>query len=186
VRRLVAFLSLAACALGCSAPAGSTYTPSSLPETTTFPYVAEFMVHRCGTLDCHGSVYRNLRVYGDEGLRYSTSDSASDIPCVPAGTTDAEVGQDYLSIVGLEPETMNAVVSDHGADPQRLTLIAKPLGIEEHKGGTLFHVGDDEYTCMTSWLAGKTNTAACLNAMPAMICGEAASSTFDGGAGSSP
>ena len=178
MRRAALLLLLATCAGACSPASGATYTPSSVPETKTFPYVAEFMVHRCGTLDCHGSVYRNLRVYGDEGLRFSTSDQ----PCVPAGTTGAEVEQDYLSIVGLEPETMNAVVSDHGEDPQRLTLIAKPLGIEEHKGGTIFQVGDDAYTCMTSWLAGKTDTSACLGAMPAMICGEPAASSFDGGA----
>jgi hypothetical protein len=164
--------------VACSAPSASVYTPTALPDPSTFPYVAEYMVHRCGTLDCHGSAYRNLRVYGDEGVRFS----ARDRPCVPAGTTDAELGQDYDSVVGLEPETMSAVVADHGADPERLTLVAKPLGIESHKGGTVFQQGDDGYSCMTSWLAGTTDTAACLRALPATICGLPARSAFDGGA----
>jgi len=168
---------LLACAPACSPPdAAATVTPT-VPSQQGFPYVAELMVHRCGTLDCHGSVYRNLRVYGDEGLRFS----ASDQPCVPAGTSSAEVGQDYESIVDLEPEAMSEVVMDHGADPERLTLIAKPLGIESHMGGTLFQTGDDTYTCLTSWLAGDTNTTSCLAALPASVCGVPTRDSIDAG-----
>ena len=161
---------------GCSS-AEAVYTPTALPDAKAFPYVAEYMEHRCGSLDCHGSVARNLRVYGDEGLRLLPSHR----PCVPVGTTDAEVAEDYASIVGLEPETLNAIVADRGANAARLTLIAKPLGLEEHKGGTLFHVGDDGYVCMTSWLSGVTDKARCLGAMPKRTCGAPTSATFDGG-----
>jgi hypothetical protein len=168
----------AALLVGCSAPSGSVYTPSALPEASDFPYVAEFMVHRCGTLDCHGSLYRNLRVFGDEGLRFSSADR----PCIPTYTTATEILEDYDSIVGLEPETMSAVVGDHGADPERLTLIAKPLGIEAHKGGMIFQQGEPGYACMTSWLSGKTDTTACLAAMPDTICGASTTLAVDAGA----
>ena len=92
------------------------------PPAASFPYVAEVMVHRCGTLDCHGSVNRNLRVYGDEGLRpYAPhANPAAPRPCIPAETTGAEVAQDYESVIALEPESMSAVVADHGANPERL------------------------------------------------------------------
>lgn len=169
---------LAMSCVGRSPPdVGAVETPA-LPTQQGFPYVAQLMEHRCGTLDCHGSVYRNLRGYGDEGLRLA----ASNQPCVPAGTTAAEVAQDYESIVDLEPETMSQVVAEQGADPDRLTIIAKPLGIESHMGGTVFQVGDDTYTCLTSWLAGQTNTGACLAGLPTTVCGLPAPSSFDAGA----
>lgn len=164
--------------VGCSAPSNAVYAPTALPDAAAFPYVAEVMVLRCGTLDCHGSVSRNLRVYGDEGLRFS----ASDRPCAPTSTTGDEVAQDYDSVVGLEPETMSEVVADHGANPERLTFIAKPLGIEGHKGGTVFQVGDDTYRCLTSWLAGATETSACLAAMPETVCGLSPTASVDAGA----
>lgn len=175
-------------AVGCSPPADSRYTATALPDPKTFSYVAQYMVYRCGTLDCHGSLYRNLRVFGDEGLRYvppGTPDGAAlPSPCVPKRTTDAEIHQDYLSLIGLEPETLNAVVADHGANPGRLSLIAKPLGIEEHKGAAIFKEGDDGYVCMVSWLSGTTDTARCVSAMTpstGTICGLSPAQSFDAG-----
>jgi len=164
--------------VACSVPPpDATVTQSLLPDPVSFPYVGELLEHRCGTLDCHGSVYRNLRIYGDEGLRYS----AEDRPCVPAETTPAEFGQDYGSVVGLQPEVMEAVMADHGADPERLDLLAKPLGLEAHMGLTLITTGDDQYVCITSWLAGHTEEAACLRALPPTICSLAPTSLFDAG-----
>jgi len=166
--------------LGCSVPASDArVTEAPLPDTVTFPYVGELLVVRCGTLDCHGSAYRNLRVYGDEALRYSSADR----PCVPKNTTSAEFTQDYDSAVGLQPEILNQVMADHGADPERLDLLSKPMGIDAHKGLTLIKTGDDSYVCITSWLAGHTNKAACLQAMTlpsGTICGESPSSLFAG------
>jgi len=166
--------------LGCSVPASDArVTETQLPDTVTFPYVGELLVVRCGTLDCHGSVYRNLRVYGDEGLRYSSADR----PCVPKETTPAEFTQDYDSVVGLQPEILNQVMADHGANPERLDLLAKPMGLDAHKGLTLITAGDDKYTCITSWLAGSTDKAACLQAITlpsGTICGESPSSLFTG------
>jgi hypothetical protein len=178
LRRLFSLTGLLGLAVAC-APNGSAVVTEALPTEVGFPYVAELMVHRCGTLDCHGVTARNLRVYGDEGLRFASTDR----PCVPVETTTAEVGQDYASIIGLEPEEMNSVVANHGADPEQLSLIAKPLGIEEHMGGTIFQQGDDTYVCLTSWLSGETNTTACLSAMPATICGVPATVALGADAG---
>lgn len=164
--------------LGCSAPDATAVVTPSLPTQVGFPAVAQVLVRRCGSLDCHGTPYRNLRVYGDEGLRLS----ATDLPCVPARTSTAEVGQDYEATVGLEPESLGAVVAAHGANPDSLTLLAKPLGLETHKGGTVLQHGDDTYVCLTSWLAGGTDTAACLRALPATICGVPSQDSFDAGA----
>jgi hypothetical protein len=163
--------------LGCSPAPDATVNQPLLPDTATFPYVGELLEHRCGTLDCHGSLYRNLRVYGDEGLRYSSADR----PCVPKETTPAEFSQDYASVVGLEPEVMNQVMSDHGADPERLDLLAKPLGLDAHQGGILIMEGDDQYDCITSWLAGRTNKASCLAALPGTICTLSPDQLFDAG-----
>ena len=130
------------------------------PDGASFPIVAEYLVHRCGSLDCHGSRYRNLRLYGREGLR----SSASDRPYVTPTTMD-EVEQDYQSVVALEPEIMNAVVADHGAHPERLTLVRKARGTESHKGGALVREGDAQDVCLTSWLAGAADTAKCNDAL---------------------
>ncbi len=175
-RRFASFVAVLAASLAaCSPPDAAAIEVPSLPTSRGFPYVAQLMERRCGTIDCHGSVYRNLRVYGDEGLRYSSADQ----PCVPTVTTPAEVGEDYESIVDLEPETMSEVVAAEGADPERLTMIAKPLGIESHMGGTVFQAGDDTYTCLTSWLAGQTNTAACLAGLPSTMCGVPVQDSFE-------
>ena len=181
LRRLL--LAPALCLLAaCSTPDASAVVAPTLPTEQGFPYVAEVMVHRCGTLDCHGSLYRNLRVFGDEGLRFASADR----PCVPAGTTSDEVAQDYTSTVELEPETLSAVLADRGANPERLALIAKPVGLETHKGGTVFHTGDDTYVCLTSWLEGVTNTTACLAALPATVCAIPAVSSVDASVDAGP
>ncbi len=185
-RRRVTLASLAAvlggalaAASGCSSQSpGSRVSQPLLPDTATFPYVGELLVVRCGTLDCHGSLYRNLRVFGDEGLRYAATDS----PCVPQRTTATEFRQDYDSIVGLQPEVMNQVMADHGVDPERLDFLAKPLGLQAHKGLVLIHAGDDSYRCITSWLASHTDEAACLRALPGSICALPPRELLDGGA----
>jgi hypothetical protein len=137
-----------------------------VPERASFAPVAQVLVRHCGTLDCHGEVHRNLRIYGNEGLRWASTAR----PLMPACTTADEVEQDYASVVGLEPEVMSAVVADGGERPERLTLIRKARGTEHHKGGGLFQTGDDADTCLTSWLASETDTAACLRALPTNDC----------------
>jgi hypothetical protein len=164
-RGLLACASLAAMA-ACSVPAAdATFVPEVLPERASFPPVAQMLVVRCGSLDCHGTTARNLRLYGSAGLRWS----ASDRPFVPACDTVAEVDQDYESVVGLEPAPMSAVVSAGGADPDQLTMVRKARGIESHKGGQIWSQGDDSDTCLTAWLSGAANATACARGMASVL-----------------
>jgi hypothetical protein len=152
--------------VGCSTPPEDGRYIQRPPDRASFPPVASVLVHSCGTLDCHGTLYRNLRLFGSEGLRLSSTDR----PLVPPCTTAAEIDQDYTSVSGLEPEMMGEVVADHGAHPERLTLVRKARGLESHKGGILMREGDDEDRCLTSWLSGSTDTDACRRALPKAAC----------------
>jgi hypothetical protein len=42
--------------------------------------------------------------------------------------------------------------------------VRKARGTEAHKGGQLITPGDDQDKCITSWLAGATDTTSCVNA----------------------
>jgi hypothetical protein len=140
----------------CSSPDAGQRTSLVGPDRASFASVAAFLDHRCGSLDCHGSRYRNLRMWGHDGMRLAVGD-------VPGGsqTTTEELDAGYLAIVELEPEIMAAVVGDHGANPERLTLIRKARGTEKHTGGAIVSPGDVGDLCLVSWLAGSTNTMAC-------------------------
>jgi hypothetical protein len=142
---------------GCRLPSSSAVFTEQVPDRTSFPDVAQAMVAHCGTLDCHGTPYRNMRLYGNVGLRWAATDQPLNPPC----TTSNEVDQDFDSVVGLEPETMSTVVAQHGANPNLLTMVRKARGIESHKGGTVMKPGDDLDTCITSWLAGSTQASLC-------------------------
>ena len=126
------------------------------PPRTNFESVADAMQPHCGTLDCHGQAGRNMRLFGSRGLRL-----APDATPLDGDTTPAEYDATFWSVVGLEPETMTAVVADMGADPERLSLIRKARGHERHKGGTLMTAGDSLDQCLTSWLAGVVLTSPC-------------------------
>jgi hypothetical protein len=161
---LVSLLSSGACSVP---PSNAQYTPQSLPDPGSFPPVAQLLVVRCGSLDCHGTPARNLRLYGSAGLRWSPSDR----PLIPVCDTTDEVAQDYESVVDLEPETMSAVVAAGGANPQELTMVRKARGTEAHKGGTIWTAGDDSDTCLTSWLAGKPDEGGCVRGMAGVLPG---------------
>ena len=151
--RRVALLVIAfACAP--SPDARVTETP---PDRASFPLVADLLVHRCGTLDCHGQTSRNMRLYGSLGLRLAPGDR----PVSKGTTTSAEYDEDFASVIGLEPDVMTAVVTQGGAQPERLTFVRKARGAENHKGGTLWSAGDAQDRCVTSWLAGATDVADC-------------------------
>jgi len=144
-------------------------TPDS-SETNWGP-VADYLDHRCGTIDCHGNPARNLRIYGCNGMRLSDADIAS---CIHRNggslTTPAEHMATFRSLVGLEPTVMSEVVADYGQHPELLTFIRKMRGTEAHKGGQIDHAGDDQDICVTSWLTtghpdgGQTDQTACMNA----------------------
>ncbi|HEX8792248.1 MAG TPA: hypothetical protein VF765_14940 [Polyangiaceae bacterium] len=166
IRSLIALLvaSLAACTLPQS---DSRSTPQALPDANAFPPVAQLLDVRCGSLDCHGTVARNLRLYGSAGLRWS----ASDRPLSPTCDRKAEVDQDYESIVGLEPEVMGQVVASGGTNPDALTMVRKARGTESHKGGKIWSEGDDSDTCLVSWLSGKADAGACAKGLVDVIPG---------------
>ena len=129
------------------------------PPRAKFELVADAMQPSCGTLDCHGQAGRNMRLCGGRGLRLMAGANP-----LAGNTTPAGYDATFWSVVGLEPETMTAVVADHGADPERLSLIRKPRGHERHKGGTLMTVGDPLDRCLLSWLAGAVADAPCMTA----------------------
>lgn len=154
----------------CTAVAVDDRFTISRPTTTDFDAVSNFLVHRCGSLDCHGQIARNLRLYGKEGLRLAKDpcdiDAGLDLGSPGIGpTTACEREASYRSIVALEPELTSQVVQEHGAQPDRLTLIRKPRGTEDHKGGQLWSAGDVQDRCVVSWLGGKVDTAACKAAL---------------------
>ena len=155
-----AFL-LALSGLACaSAPDGNARVAVVAPSAASFPAVATFLEHRCGTLDCHGQIGRNLRLYGYDGLRLAAADLPGGAP-----TTADEIAVDYQSVIGLEPEILATVVEQGGAQPERLTLVRKGRGSEHHKGGALIMVGDAQDRCLTSWLAGAVDDVACADAL---------------------
>lgn len=80
-------------------------------------------------------------------------------------TTPAEHQATYRSLVGLEPTVMTAVVQGHGQDPELLTFVRKACGLEPHLGGQLITLGDDQYDCIASWLAGDTDATLCVDAL---------------------
>jgi hypothetical protein len=128
-----------------------------------FGPVGNYLEHRCGTLDCHGQMVRNFRVFGCEGMRVDPNVGPGCTPPPLGGgfTTPAEHSATYRSLVGLEPSVMSEVVAGHGLHPELLTFVRKARGLDAHKGGTIITPGDDQDVCITSWLAGNTDMTAC-------------------------
>lgn len=143
--------------LGCSTPDDSPRVDPIGPDATQFKAVAPMLERRCGSIECHGSHYRNMRVYGYGGQRLEPGAR----PDFPARVTDVESSATYDSVIGLEPEVMRTVVADKGVNPERLTLVRKAKGLEQHKGDTRIYAGDDADKCLLGWLANTTDVAAC-------------------------
>jgi hypothetical protein len=158
--RVTVLLAAGACS---QPPADGRFTQTSLPDSGSFWPVAELLDVRCGSLDCHGTAFRNLRLYGSAGLRLSPGDA----PLLPLCDTAGEVTQDYVSVVGLEPEIMPQVAS--GGDVGLLTMVRKARGTEAHKGGQIWTTGDDSDRCLSSWLGGTPNPGDCASALGAVL-----------------
>ena len=126
------------------------------PPRTGFEDVADAMQPSCGTLDCHGQVGRNMRLFGARGLRLSATDTSAE-----GVTQPPEYDADYWAIIALEPETMATVVREKGDNPERLTLIRKGRGTERHKGGKLMSPNDNLDRCIVGWVAGRIEVDAC-------------------------
>jgi len=152
-------LLFAVCVVGtaaCEVPGDDAVAGLRRPDRASFPQVADALQPSCGTLDCHGQRNRNLRLYGGRGLRLDPSGNSADEP-----TTDGEYQASFLSLTGLEPEALDAVVRSAGLDPERLSLLRKGRGTERHKGGTQMLPGDPLDRCIVSWLSGRIDSAAC-------------------------
>jgi len=173
LRSLFAAVFAAGLGLACSATPGSSQTiTAALPSYEEFagadrfgPGVHVFLENQCGGLDCHGQVGRPLRIYSTNGLRLP-----NDAGLVPGSgfVSSDELFANFSAAVNVEPAEMTRVVQ--GLDPPtQLLLVKKPLGLERHKGGTRIVMGDDMYTCLTSWLLdssmpGTFDPVACANA----------------------
>jgi hypothetical protein len=151
---IVAALALASCTSDVRS-VDSKSGPLEVPSRANFNRVSDSMQLRCGTLDCHGQISRNMRLYGHYGLRLSPTDNPLEAP-----TNMAEYDASFWSVVGLEPETMSRVVQNK-SDPNSLTMIRKPRGIEHHKGGQLMTEGDNLDRCLIGWLTDAFDLAAC-------------------------
>ncbi len=109
--------------------------------------VSEYMDRRCGTLDCHGSAERPLRLYGRLGLREPTQLNVSG----GAATTPLEATDNYAAACNIQPEQTAAVVADDGASGELLLIVEKARGIEAHKGGQIVTEGSPGDNCIAGW-----------------------------------
>ena len=131
------------------------------PTRTGWEPVADALVAGCGTLDCHGQVGRNLRLFGSHSLRLASEDDPGGRP-----TTAAEYQASYWSTIGLEPEILDRVVRDGGDRAERLMILRKPLGLVSHKGGVLMQTNDKIDRCLHGWLVGAVDRNVCEEAWP--------------------
>lgn len=145
----VVILFVAAASIHCS---GDEYTQSQVygcPDRVTFiEHVSPFVERRCGTLDCHGSTARPMRLHSQIGLRHA--DEAN----VPGGvaTTDLELGANHDAVCGVDPESMSEAALDFGSSAENLLLIKKARGVEGHKGGKVVNELDPGDRCLVGWI----------------------------------
>lgn len=156
----VLFASASLGAVSCGSQAPETSATFAAPSPANFDSVARTLDAHCGTLDCHGSPARNFRMYGYSGRRLDRGD-------VPGGapTTPKESGADYCSAISLEPEILARVTAEGGARPERLTLIRKARGTEDHVGKVVFPEGSEGDLCLTDWIHGAAQPAHCNNSL---------------------
>lgn len=175
--------SVAILASGCSAPDSSARVDPIGPDRAQFDAVAPMLVRRCGTMDCHGSKYRNMRLYGYGGTRVRDAGTPASLrwPAdYPAYLTYDEIEASYQAVIGLEPEIMRDVVKAGGAGADRLTLVRKGRGGEQHKGHQRIKLGDDADKCLLTWLASAVDVDACNAAGCVTSSGDGGVSTIDG------
>ncbi len=147
--------------IACEGVENSRIDPGVAVGGDDFRPVAQVLVDRCGALDCHGSKYRNMRLYGFGSARLDPNHH----PDAP-DTTDQEVQTDYESVLALEPDLVLTVLAERGENPERLTFIRKATNQEAHKGGRRITKGDDADLCLRSWLAGTVDRSRCRDAVP--------------------
>lgn len=158
---LLALLGLA----GCSSVDDTAVSTLACGDFATFKPVSDVLEQRCGTIDCHGSFSRPLRLYGPYGQRRledagavgqdggitTTFDKYYPGGSAAEPTTQRELLDNYRSVCGLEPELMTRVITLQAA-PEELTLLRKARLAEKHKGGQILTPGRQGDLCLTSWL----------------------------------
>jgi hypothetical protein len=159
LRRVGCWLALSVWGCGSTEPDTGRLGATQLPSREQFPLVGEVMQRRCGTLDCHGQVGRNLRLHGFGGLRLSTPQNPIRDPLADP-TTAAEVDASYASTIGLEPEALWQVVAQR-TDVNLLSVVRKTRGIEAHKGGQLARPGDALDRCLVLFLTNRFDPVPC-------------------------
>ena len=177
-------------AAGLTLSTGCAKTPDKLEQTTIvgpsrqqfigdpadpLASVSGFLEVRCGSLDCHGTIGRPMRIYSGNGLRLPVDDASVS----PGGLASlAERNANYDAVIGVEPERTTNLVNDFTKaangdidepDPMRIYLVSKARGLVAHKGGAIVSPDDDGDLCITSWLrsggdAQTTNLQACKRA----------------------
>ena len=164
-------LGLVACAgvacvsfLACSGPKDGQLFVGTFPNESTFKPVSAPLEARCGTLDCHGSFARNMRIFGKNGIR-ADENTVSGIQ----DTTDAEIQLNYQSVVSIEPEKLSGIVAHAGQNFEKWIVYTKGSGAEHHKGGSKFAKGDDTYKCLLSWVSGALDMNACAQGAATVI-----------------
>jgi hypothetical protein len=157
MRGLVLLLLLAACS---SPDVDARVAPNVAKGGPEFKVVSEVFLENCGSLDCHGSKYRNLHLHG-----FGSERLEGPLPDEPSLTTQAEADRNYDAIVAVEPEAFRTVVAEGGRAPERLTFYRKGLEIEAHKGGRAIEPGSKGDLCIRSWLASKIDSATCIDAV---------------------
>jgi hypothetical protein len=135
--------------------------PAVGPSGPDFYPVALMLVDRCGQIDCHGSKYRSFRLYGYSSERLDPLQT----PASPETTQD-EANEDYASLVALEPQILQQVIREGGAQPDRLTFMRKARNHEDHKGGKPIVEGDAADICIQSWLQSHVDADHCRQAVP--------------------
>lgn len=126
--------------------------------------VSEYMSRRCGTLDCHGSELRPMRLYGQYGLRDPDEDNVSG----GKPTTPAELEANYATVCSQEPEKTAKAVEDVGQSAEKLLVVQKARGAEGHKGGAVVKQNSPGDQCIAGWLRGddpEAVAAACQTAI---------------------
>jgi hypothetical protein len=150
---------LLASVVACSGPKDGQTVVLATPDSATFPPVSDALEVRCGTLDCHGSIYRNLRMYGIYGVR-ADSKAVTGV----GATTEDEYQRNYASLISIAPEALSAIVTAHGAGFEHWIVITKGTNAENHKGGERMKKGDPAYNCLSSWVLGALDMNACTDA----------------------
>lgn len=159
LRHLGVLVPASAVAIGCTVREGPGRLAADTPDRGAFVVPGKLLVARCGSLDCHGSTYRNYRLFGYGGARLDPSHR----PDTP-DTTDAELALDYDATVGIEPDLTRAIAEGRSV-PESSTLVRKARGSEAHEARARWVAGSPVDACVVGWLTRSPDDAACAAAL---------------------